>query len=194
MTRLALIGIVAALPLALGCNRPTLGKRIAALPGFMTDYRVDPYIKVAAKLQALGPSAGPAELLRAATNSPTGLPVFILCRMVFTNKSGGDFGLPRIGAFDFIGGTSSSDWPLAPIEVVDSIPFLVAKRWQVSGQMEPADEYVRSCMKTCSWSPTKFGPRTKDQKTAALAKLLASPKWRAPITKWDSDYLEAQLR
>jgi hypothetical protein len=198
MMRLPFIAMAVAAVLVTACKNSTIDEKIAALPPMIGAYKVDPYIEVAAELEGLGRELASSALLRAATNNSgpqiLGYQVYVLCRMVFTNKPAGQFRRPGIGAATFIGDTSYSDWPLEPIELVDGIPFVVVNRLQLSGQMEPADAYVRYCMSTCTWSSTKSSAKARGQKDAALAKFVASAKWRTPLAKSDRDYLAAQLR
>jgi hypothetical protein len=199
MTRFPLIAMATAALLAAGCEHPTVEERIAALPLPIASFKTDPYIQVAADLQALGRDAGCAALLRAATNTSASgsyalSPIFVLHRMLFTNTTSGDFRAPLIGGFTFVGDSTDSDWPLRPIALVDGIPFVVARRFFLSGTPEPPEAYLRYCLSECTWSSTKFSPRNKHQKNTALAKLIASKNWQTPLDQWERDYLKAQLR
>ncbi|MEI6783588.1 MAG: hypothetical protein WCQ21_22075 [Verrucomicrobiota bacterium] len=196
MTRFLFFSITAAAVLVVGCRHPTLEDRILALPSTSEGYRADPYIELAAELQTSGRDSACAALLRVGTNANPiqGFPVYVLCRMVFTNRPTGDFYRPSLGAVSFLGDTADSDWPLEPIELIDGIPFVVTTRYMIQGQIELPAAYVRYCMNSCAWSSAKFTPRTKGQKKAALAKLLASKKWRTPLSQGERDYLADQLR
>jgi hypothetical protein len=114
--------------------------------------------------------------------------------MVFTNNPGGTFRRPGLGAATFVGETTYSDCPLEPIEIVDGVPLVIAIRYQISGRMESPSDHVRYCMAECAWSTTGFTTRTRRQKEAGLAKLVASKKWRKMLSQWDRDYLADQLR
>jgi hypothetical protein len=120
--------------------------------------------------------------------------IAVLCRMLFTKRQGSDFRRAMIGGASFFGGTDYSDWPLEPIEIIDGIPFDITWGYSIHGAPEPPQEYVRYCMANCDWSGIKFEPKTGQQKKEALAKLIASPKWRTPLDQRDRDFLAAQIQ
>jgi len=156
---------------------------------------VDPYLAAAAKFQAVGKEKAVA-ILRAAANDPKveNEVVIVLCRLLFTAKPKGEFRRPMIGRPHCLGGTGPADWPLEPIEVVDRVPFLIATGYEMAGQAEPAGEYLDYCLKECAWGATEFKPRTAAEKQAALAGLLASKKWKQPLTEFERKFLADQIK
>jgi hypothetical protein len=176
-----------------GCSQPSLEQRVASLPEFR-DYRAKPYIAVASDLQALGQSAACDTLMKVATTNRSGWEVIILCRMLFTNRPAGDFRRARIGAFNFVGDTDYADWPREPIEIVAGVPFFMATRCQGDGQPEPADMYLNYCMTNCAWSPQRYAPKTPAELQVALSKLIASTKWKVPLSAGEKQFLTHQLR
>jgi hypothetical protein len=99
-----------------------------------------------------------------------------------------------LGRPGFRGATDSRDWPLEPIELVDGVPFHIVCGYQLAGTPEPPAKYVEYCLQTCDWTPTRIKGKSTAEKRAALAKLLASPKWKAPLSAEDRDYLSGQIR
>ena len=129
----------------------------------------------------------------------------VLCRMLFTPRQGSDFDGPFLGDPTFLGSSKSiafspmdpifKKWPLEPIELVDGIPFLVVAGYIYQGHCDPrgAEQYVLYWSTNCDWSGTRFTAKTKEQKEAALRKLIASPKWEEPLRAWEQDFLKKQL-
>jgi hypothetical protein len=98
--------------------------------------------------------------------------------MLFAARPGHEFRRPRIGRAGFLSRTDYADWLLEPIEFVDDVPFCVLWGYEVLGAPESASEYLRYCVRECDWSTRVYGPKTNVEKQAALAQLLASPKWK----------------
>lgn len=157
-------------------------------------YKVDPYIAVAVRLQTAGKEKAVETLRKAAEDGWPDYHVIILCRMLFTAKPKGEFRRPAIGGPCTLGGTNSKDWPLEPIELVDGVPFLVVTGYIVGGFPEPARDYLRHCIDTCTWNTEIFKPKTAAEKRTALAKLFASPKWKKPLTDEEKDFLADQIK
>src|SRR5262245_10457955 len=91
------------------------------------EFKVDPYTRTAASLQAMSKDKANAVLLQLAKNRDQDNQVIVLCRMLYTPKANGAFRRPLIGAAHFLGGTDYKDWPLEPIELVDGVPFLITR-------------------------------------------------------------------
>jgi hypothetical protein len=162
------------------------------LPSFHAyeTYRVDPYIKAAAKIQAMGKEKAGQRLLEMAKESHTAI---ILARMLFSAKPDKQFRRPALGAPYFLAGTYE-DWPLEPIEVVDGVPFLVVRGYLLGGRPEPAQKYVDYCLRECDWAATQFSSKTADQKQAALTKLLALPKLKNTLGLAEKRFLSSQIK
>lgn len=173
---------------------------LKALPDFYSAgwrYKVDPYLRAAVSLQALGKDKACGKLLDLAKvkreDSGESQKVVVLCRMLFAAKPGGEFRRPMIGGAVFLGGTGYSDWPLEPIECVDGVPFLVAAGYFLAGHAEPSESYVQYCMTNCVWSSSQWRMPSGEEKRAALAKLLALPKWKKPLDERDRSFLSSQI-
>ena len=161
------------------------------LPGFYSGgdrYKVDPYIAAAAKFQAIGKEKTFEALKKDGGFDST----IVLARMLFTAKPKKEFRRPMIGEASFLGGSSYEDWPLEPIEIVDGIPFLVVVGYSLSGR--PEVSYLDYCIKECDWGAAEFKPRSMGEKKKALAKLLASPKWKKQLTADEKAFLSAQIK
>ncbi len=96
-------------------------------------FRIDPCLRAAAKLQALGKDKALASLREAAKKRDRNFAVIVLCRILFTKKDDGEFRRPLIGGAFFFGGTSYSDWPLEPIALIDNTPFMVTRSYIIAG-------------------------------------------------------------
>jgi hypothetical protein len=182
---------------------------LASLPRLnWEEYRVDPYIKAAGQLQAMGKEAAFKELLSYAHAFPElddRQRIAVLCRMLFTQRPGGDFERPHVGTPVFLGENqrraasfddpSFKKWPLEPIEIVDGVPFAIVVAYAYEGLMDPTvnESYVRYCMTNCDWSSTHFATKSSQQKEAAMRKLLASPKCEH-LEDWEKEYLLKQIK
>jgi hypothetical protein len=114
--------------------------------------------------------------------------------MLFRSRPGGEFRRHPLGGAHFLGDTDYGDWPLEPIEIVDGIPFLVVRGYDMAGESVPPVHYVDYCIEHCDWSPLQYLPGGKWEKERALAKLLASPKWRRPLEQYEIEFLSDQVR
>jgi hypothetical protein len=165
-------------------------------------FQADPYINAPQRLQAMGRTAACAKLFRLSASSdvedqddPDYEKIDVLCRMLFVKRTNSDFRVPWIGGPEpFPGGTDESDWPLAPIEIVDGVPFALTRGYSLYGTAESAQSYLRYCITNCGWSGYKFTSKTEQEEKAALAKLIASPKWRKPLIPEEMQYLAAQIK
>jgi len=182
------------------------------LPSIVDDnYKVDPYIRAAQRLQSMGQQAATQQLIELAKlaaisntkSTANEQRTAILCRMLFTARQASTF--KRAG---FLGGArffgeeyvveshSYSKWPLEPIELVDGIPFLVAYTYGYEGIWDPhgAESYVRYCTTNCNWSSFQYTAKSDAQKKQALTKLIASPKWLRPLEAWEQESLREQIQ
>src|SRR5262249_15811381 len=133
---------------------------------------IDWYLQAAAGLQAVGRDEACKRLRALASYERLSAllfeeqdreeeKLFVLCRMLFTAKPGGEFRRPATGGAGFCGDTKYEDWPLDPIEVVGGIPFKVARaKGALAGTPERPDGYLSYCIQHCDWSPVGFGPKS----------------------------------
>jgi hypothetical protein len=167
---------------------------LASLPDLQSaKYKVSPYITAAARLQEMGRESACQVLLEAAQTNRESRQIIVLCRMLFSKRSGSEFRRPMIGGAHFLGGTDYPDWPFEPIELVDGVPFLITHGYVLGGVAEPADTYLRYCMTNCDWSTIRFRELTAKQKRDALEKLVASSKWKQSLDTYERDFLSAQI-
>ena len=114
------------------------------------DYKVDPYLRAAQSLQAMGEEKACkllADLAVKQTRSETR--TVTLCRMLFKAKSGGAFRRPLLGGPCFLaGGADANDWPLEPITIVDGVPFRVVRGYTLAGRAESSASYLVYCLVT----------------------------------------------
>jgi len=193
------------------CTSCGPGERIhlSALPSIEEEhckYRADPYINAAEILQQLGRDKAIAHLYKMARSKHPwpGQRVTILCRMLFTRKGAGSlFRGPNLGYPYFIDSDNSlfppkerseSEWPLAPIEVVDGVPFLVVRSYWLNGIAEPDEAYLQYCEMNCAWSSLRYSVKTAREKQNALDKLIKSPKWESPLDEKARAFLADQIQ
>jgi hypothetical protein len=156
-------------------------------------YKADPYIRAAAMLQTLSKGEAYNALLVLVKEADQNSQTVVLCRMLFSPKTNGEFRRARIGGAKFLGDTGYEDWPLEPIEVVDGVPFLITYGYKLSGVAESAGSYLIYCIRNCDWGRDRFAPRSKEEKHKALGKLLASPKWKRGLDEDEKAFLVSQV-
>jgi hypothetical protein len=54
--------------------------------------------------------------------------------------------------------------------------------------------YLDYCLKNCEWGGTKFTIKTEEEKQMALKRLLESTKWKAPLNKYEKQFLSDQIK
>ncbi len=180
---LAISGFVAAL-------------NLAPPPGLQDGkFKAGDYVSAAIELQKLGHDPACQKLLQSArsTNAES-LEIPALCRMLFCKRPDSEFRRPRKGCAQFLADTDYSDWPLEPIALVDGVPFLITQGYVLGGFPESDEAYLRYCITECDWSTEIFREPTREQKRDALAKLLASSKWKRPLNKQEQDFLAEQVK
>jgi len=169
-----------------------------ARPGFETDefgkYLVSPYITMAVELQSIGRQKAELRMLEyAKTNYWNSDQLFILCRMLYKKPSNSDFRAPLLGVPYCLGETSPMDWPLNPIEIVNGVPFLIAKQHTIYGVPGIPSEYLEYCITNCDWNTFKYQNKSEAELESALNKLLNSSKWKRPLTPEERDWLAKQI-
>jgi hypothetical protein len=161
-----------------------------------TGYRVDAYIRVAAKLQEMGKEQGSSMLLSLAHSPERGYATFILARMLFVPRGQKEFRAPGIGTPTCLGSTDAVFWPLQPIALIEGIPFRIAENYPTfrSGIDEAPWDYVDYCIKNCDWNPYRFTLKSEQEKKHALGTLLATgPRKKAPDPELERNRLRKFL-
>jgi hypothetical protein len=156
-------------------------------------FKVRAYVRAAAQLQNLGREKA-CKFLEKRAGEGDGGQIVLLCRMLFSNKAKGKFRPPRLGAPNYIGGTGVDDWPLLPIELVDDVPFFIVRWFDLGGEAESSLSYIMYCLENCEWSNARFDKVTDKTIEQALQKLLASKKWKKPLTDSERQYLSSQIK
>lgn len=172
-------------------------------------FRCDDFLKASIHLQSLGKDEALKLLHEEAKHEVFfGYDVHILCRMLFCARPKQDFRGPGLGQPSLIAG-EYQDWPLAPIAIVDGVPFFITYGYHLAGMPESSEKYLSYCEQNCDWSTLRYQPKTPEQKRAALDKLLATPLFvnqrREMETRYPGpgldpyknrslDFLEAQIR
>ena len=178
--------------LSAGCT-PSGG--LSSLSGLWGEnFRAAPYLRAASRLHAMGRTAACEKLMEAAKAGSLEEPVIVLCRMLFVRRGASEFRRPAIGGASFFGGTDYADWPLEPIDLVDGIPFLITRGYRLGGVPEPAGAYLQYCMTACDWTVSAWKEPTEGEFHGALARLLASVKWKLPLEAADREFFSSQIR
>ncbi len=146
------------------------------------------------QLQGLGKESAVAALTALASADQNDTGVIVLCRMLFTSRPNREYQSPYLGMGAYFGGTTYSDWPLTPIEIVDGVPFCIVHGYTVVGREVPVSAYLEYCVRECAWGIQMYSPKTMAAKQAALDKLLESGKWKDSLTADDRAYLAAQIQ
>ncbi len=176
-----------------GCT-PHIDSSLKRLPHFQDNtFKAEPYIRAAVALQAMGRDRACQRMAALARRDDEAEQVYILCRMLFTNRASSNFRRPEIGAAIFIGDTDYTDWPLEPIELVDGVPFVIVWGYTLHGYEEPPGSYLEYCMTNCDWSAVKFQVKSHDQLENSLDKLLASSKWKRQLKPAEHKLLADQI-
>ena len=169
-------------------------------PRVIRPFRCAPYVQAAVRLQALGKTQACRDLLVLAKwedKQPypwdNGNRAITLCRMLFVPRAGQPFRRAAIGACNFFGGTTYSDWPLEPITLIDQVPFLITKGYGGADYAEPSISYVRYCIDGCDWSSSRYRPLSQPQEEQALQKLFALPLWKKELSADDREFFAQQL-
>ena len=187
------ISLLLLLIAAAGCTTHADGP-LERLPRFQQrQFRSEPYIRAAVALQAMGRQRACEQMMALAKRDRDAEQIFILCRMLFTKRGTSEFRRPMIGGAVFLADTGYSDWPLEPIELVDGVPFVITWGYILAGEPEPPESYLRYCMSDCDWSTFRYREQSRAEMRAALAKLVASSKWRRPLEQQERERLTEQI-
>jgi len=183
-------------PLPLVVARPEV--KAEALPDLVDprDFRAEPYLRAAVALQAMKKDEAVDQLKAIAAADKDGLKTAVLCRLLFVARPGKELRLPVLGGTIYLGRTGTGDWPLAPVAVVDGVPFLVLRGRQIGGldgSPEAATAYLDHCLEVGDWSGTAFFPKTDAERKAALEKLLADPRLKDKLSPGERTLLAGQI-
>lgn len=184
----------------LSINSPSSVKQsddFTSLPDLGSEYRIDPYIAYAIRLQKMGRDAACQELLEVAKNDSKQLKnrqIAILCRMLFCKRTNSSFTRPGLGGAHFLGGSNYSDWQLEPIELIDGAPFAISTGYTILGRAESGLSYLNYCIANCDWNSFLYRELQTSDKRTAMAKLLTSDKWNRPLNEYEQGFLAAQIR
>jgi len=161
--------------------------------GDIRSYRAAPYVAVATELQSLPREEAVARLRQWADSQKYDEQVIILCRMLFERRAGGEFRRPGLGGPQFYGETTTKDWPLEPITVVDDVPFLIVFGYVLAGHAEDASSYLDYCLAEAVWARRRYHAVNRREIAAALEKLLKFSAWRRPLNTSERELLTKQV-
>ena len=117
--------------------------------------------------------------------------LFWLVRVMFTsNRPGGVFPVPLIGAIAPAPPKDLRSWPTFPVFVVDDVPVSLFRGADLAGHAEPFNSYLHDHAK--EWTLRKTELRPPDDPFPVYKKLIASPAWRA--TRVDAPSFEDENR
>ncbi|MCX6379673.1 MAG: hypothetical protein NT023_09395 [Armatimonadetes bacterium] len=167
------------------------------------EYKVEPYIQAAITLQKLGEKRACEVLLRFVRERYVEESNIVLCRMLFAAKPGQEFRLPNFGVPRLIGYSESEEtatiekriraWSLAPIEIVDGVPLLIANGWKRAKVPESAYNYIVYCRSSYDWGRVRYQPVSREAKRKAVNKLIRSSKWGRPLLYEEVQFLMFQI-
>jgi hypothetical protein len=184
------VAFLAAVFAIIGTVRAGPSEPLSGLSDLYFDtFKADTYIQAAVELQAIGRERALRRLHAMALDRDSYSKVIILCRMLFAQSASSNFRAPRLGMPMYLGGTNDTDWPIAPIEVVDGVPFLITSGYLLAGKAESAESYLRYSESDADWSGLHYTIKTTQEKQDALTKLLASPKWKT----WDDAHVRVEF-
>jgi hypothetical protein len=107
----------------------------------------------------------------------------IACRLLYRPKAGMILREPLFGMLPLPHLTMPKElWPDLPIVFEQGVPFLLPVRPLVVTMGEDPTTYVDYCHENGLFRATPYSIPTKEKASAALASLLASPRWKA--LKW----------
>ena len=167
---------------------------LADCPDFQIQkYKVNPYLKVAIRLQNMGQEQAIHTLKNLAEDHDNDNKIIVLCRMLFEKGNESEFRRPLIGKATFPGGTDSSDWPLEPIEIMNGIPFIIARGYSVAGIPETGSHYLEYCITNCTWRIELYELGSNAEKHIAVNLLIASPKWKKQLSEEEIKWFFSQI-
>lgn len=156
-------------------------------------YRVIPYIKAAIQLQNMGEQSAISLLKYYSEMEENQNRVIILCRMLFDTDVTGEFRRSLIGGAVFAGNSSYADWPREPIEIVQDIPFLIARGYTLGGMPERAIDYLEYCDQNCVWKEDNYRIPSESDLLVSVEELLNSDKWQIPLTAEEVEFIRSQI-
>jgi hypothetical protein len=166
---------------------------LLALP--QEDYRVDPYLRVAESLQAMGRGRAVGLLLELAQKDQwPSTRTIVLCRMLFQARPNSAFRRARMGQPIVVGSSAPEAWASEPIDISEGVPFLITTDYNLFGHPERPAKYVRYCEQGCDWNTQRFRPRSMKEKRQALKKLVSSPMLKGKLGAGDYTFLQDQIQ
>lgn len=167
---------------------------LANCPDFqIQDYKANPYLKVAIDLQKMGKEQAIQTLISLAEDRANDNKIFVLCRILFNKENNSEFRRPLIGDAIFVGDTSYKDWPLEPIALIDGIPFLIVKGYNVEGKTESGLNYLKYCIKNLAWEEKLYRLKSNLEYQIGLNDLLESSILRNKISEDDKKWFLSQI-
>lgn len=160
------------------------------------EFRSEPYLDAAVSLQRLGKNHAIRSLrvMSQQCHDRAGCHLMLLCRALFVGRGGGPLRGPHLGAAMLLGESAFQDWPRCPIEVVDGVPFLIARGYMLVGIPESPQGYLEYCIENGDWNNEVLVPQGVAERRRALDKLLLSDKWKRPLDSNEREFLTLQAQ
>ncbi len=180
--------------LAIAMSAPGAADEIspATCPPIGRDFRIAPYLELAAALQKEGRDKAVRRLRSWADSGKYEDQVVILCRMLFEAKQGKEFRRPLIGRAAFFGGTGSADWPLEPIDLHEGVPILITRGYALGGFPEPSARYLELCTGNCKWREAPYSVRPAGELKEIIAAWMARRNWPQALSEHDRAFFIGQ--
>ncbi len=169
-------------------------------------YRIKPFVKVAAALQALPEKERVAQLRaweavcgKGDWDRPFGRQVILLCRMLLERKGGGSLPRPGFGGPSFIGGAGfirdvreAEAWPDEPFYFVGNVPFDITSGYIIAGAAEQPDRYLENCLRDGQWTTRRYAEVTDQMVEQAAQTLLKDHDWPRPLRPEEVQLITSQ--
>lgn len=126
-------------------------------------YAIQPYLQVAADLQAMPESQRVATLAEWADIRSLSEPTIVLCRMLIEKADGTPLRRPLLGMPDLEFGGELADYPDEPLLYFKGIPFFAVSGYTLAGQPERAIEYLRYALSVGRWRSIKYRVVDEDE-------------------------------
>lgn len=171
-------------------------------------YRIQPYIKLAAGLQAMPKDeridqlwewAGPGYVYPYSEDYPHEQ-IYILCELLFQPRHADESLAPQMrGSPSFIGDSITDPEKLDererdPMFWVGDIPFRLLRGYGYAGMRIPARVYLDYCIRNADWTTRDFAAVDLSLLSAAYERLMELEPWSRPLNESERRFLADQLK
>ena len=119
-------------------------------------YAIQPYLQVAADLQAMPEPQRVATLAEWADIRSLSEPTIVLCRILMEKADGTPLRRPLLGMPNLEFGGQMTDYPEEPLLYYKGIPFFAVSDYTMAGRRERAIEYLRYALSVGRWRSIRY--------------------------------------